>query len=195
MHVEPFSREELLARLRETRLMGFEGARVYERATLQVRGLRPGRPDARPALRPDAGRAQDPRAARALDVDIFALDGGLHLHTEDEVIPFIPPVVERSTRARRPHGLADQRRHPPRLRRAPGRLADQRRHRRRRVAPVLRARRVLGRRGRARGAPRQLPEEGLPRPGELQGALPRLQRGVPGRPAGAKRSNPAHLAR
>jgi len=28
---------------------------------------------------------------------IFALDGGLHLHTEDEVIPFIPPVVERST--------------------------------------------------------------------------------------------------
>jgi len=41
VHVEPFSREELLARLRETRLMGFDGARVYERATLQVEAFDP----------------------------------------------------------------------------------------------------------------------------------------------------------
>jgi len=35
VHVEPFSREELLARLRETRLMGFDGARVYERTDFE----------------------------------------------------------------------------------------------------------------------------------------------------------------
>ena len=37
MHVETFSREALLARLRETRLVGFGGARVYAHATLDLR--------------------------------------------------------------------------------------------------------------------------------------------------------------
>ena len=97
MHVEPFSREELLARLRETRLMGFDGARVYERATLQVEAFDPDdlTPAQRYVLMPGVRRILELR--ETLDVDIFALDGGLHLHTEDEVIPFIPPVVERST--------------------------------------------------------------------------------------------------
>jgi hypothetical protein len=97
VHVEPFSREELLARLRETRLMGFDGARVYERATLQVEAFDPDdlTPAQRYVLMPGVRRILELR--ETLDVDIFALDGGLHLHTEDEVIPFIPPVVERST--------------------------------------------------------------------------------------------------
>ena len=96
MHVEPFSREELLARLRETRLMGFDGARVYERATLQVEAFDPDdlTPAQRYVLMPGVRRILELR--ETLDVDIFALDGGLHLHTEDEVIPFIPPVVARA---------------------------------------------------------------------------------------------------
>ena len=49
MHVEPFSREELLARLRETRLVGFDGAQVYGHATLHLRAFDPA--DLTPAQR------------------------------------------------------------------------------------------------------------------------------------------------
>jgi hypothetical protein len=96
VHVEPFSRDELLARLRETRLMGFGGARVYEHATLQVQTFDPLdlAPAQRYVLMPGVRRILELRDA--LDVDVFALDGGIHLHTDDEVIPFLPPIVERS---------------------------------------------------------------------------------------------------
>jgi hypothetical protein len=96
VHAEPFSREQLLARLRETRLMGFDGAQVYADATLDVRTFDPAdlTPAQRYVLMPGVRRILELRDA--LDVDIFALDGGLHLHTEDDVIPFIPPIVERS---------------------------------------------------------------------------------------------------
>jgi hypothetical protein len=92
VHAEPFSREELLARLRQTRLMGHGGARVYERATLQVQTFDPLdlTPAQRYVLMPNVRRLLELRAA--LDVDIFALDGGVYL----DRIPLLPPVVERS---------------------------------------------------------------------------------------------------
>jgi hypothetical protein len=92
MHVEPFSREDLLARLRETRLMGFDGARVYEHATLRVQTFDPAdlTPAQRYVLMPNVRRILELRAE--LDVDVFALDGGVML----DGIPLLPPVVERS---------------------------------------------------------------------------------------------------
>jgi hypothetical protein len=97
VHVEPISRDELLARLRETRLMGHDGARVYERATVAVQTFDPEdlTPAQRYVLMPGVRKILELR--EALDTDIFALDGGLRLHTGDEVIPFLPPIVERST--------------------------------------------------------------------------------------------------
>jgi hypothetical protein len=97
VHAEPFSREELLTRLRRTRLMGFDGAEVYADATLDVRAFDPG--DLTPAqhyvLMPGVRRILE--LQEALDVDIFALDGGVLLRTEEETIPLLPPIVERST--------------------------------------------------------------------------------------------------
>jgi hypothetical protein len=92
VHVEPFSREDLLARLRETRLMGFDGARVYEHATLRVRTFDPLEltPAQRYVLMPNVRRILELRAE--LDFDVFALDGGAVL----DGIPLLPPVVERS---------------------------------------------------------------------------------------------------
>jgi hypothetical protein len=92
VHVEPFSREELLTRLRETRLMGHDGARVYEHATLQLETFEPLdlTPAQRYVLMPNVRRILDLR--ESLDVDIFALDGGVSL----DGIPLLPPVVERS---------------------------------------------------------------------------------------------------
>jgi hypothetical protein len=94
--VEPISRDDLLARLRETRLMGYDGARVYEHARLAVEAFDPDAltPAQRYVLMPGVRKILELRDA--LDVDIFALDGGIHLHTGDEVIPFLPPIVERS---------------------------------------------------------------------------------------------------
>ena len=82
--------------------MGFDGARVYAHATLDVRTFDPAdlTPAQRYVLMPGVRKILELRDA--LDVDIFALDGGVRLHTEDEVIPFIPPIVERSHGARRP---------------------------------------------------------------------------------------------
>jgi hypothetical protein len=92
MHVEPFSREDLLARLRTTRLMGHGGACVYEHATLQVRTFDPLdlTPAQRYILMPNVRRLLELRDA--LDVDIFALDGGVLV----DGTPLLPPVVERS---------------------------------------------------------------------------------------------------
>jgi hypothetical protein len=92
VHVEPLSHDDLLARLRATRLMGHGGARVYEHATLQIQTFEPLdlTPAQRYVLMPNVRRLLELRDA--LDVDIFALDGGLYL----DGIPLLPPVVERS---------------------------------------------------------------------------------------------------
>ncbi|WP_053226802.1 hypothetical protein [Solirubrobacter soli] len=91
MHVEPINTEELLARLRETRLVGFDGARVYEHATLQVQTFDPDdlTPAQRYVLMPTVRRILKLSEA----VDVFSLDGGVYL----DGIPLLPPVVERST--------------------------------------------------------------------------------------------------
>jgi hypothetical protein len=90
VHVEPITREELLSRLRETRLMGHDGARVYEHATLRVQTFDPLdlMPAQRYVLMPNVRRILELRAA----VDVFSLDGGVSL----DGIPLLPPVVERS---------------------------------------------------------------------------------------------------
>jgi hypothetical protein len=92
VHVEPLSPDDLLARLRETRLMGHGGARVYEHATLGLTTFDPLdlTPAQRYVLMPNVRRLLELRDA--LDVDIFALDGGVYL----DGIPLLPPVVERS---------------------------------------------------------------------------------------------------
>jgi hypothetical protein len=92
VHVEPISRDALLARLRETRLMGHGGARVYEHASLAVQAFDPEdlTPAQRYVLMPNVRRLLELRDA--LDVDIFGLDGGVVV----DGIPLLPPVVERS---------------------------------------------------------------------------------------------------
>jgi hypothetical protein len=92
MHVEPVSHDDLLSRLRETRLMGHDGARVYEHAMLQIQTFAPLdlTPAQRYVLMPNVRGILELRDA--LDVDIFALDGGVHL----DGLPLLPPVVERS---------------------------------------------------------------------------------------------------
>jgi hypothetical protein len=91
VHVEPFNREALLSRLRQTRLMGHGGARVYEHATLKVQTFDPLdlTPAQRYVLMPNVRRILDLHDA----VGVFALDGGVYL----DGIPLLPPVVERST--------------------------------------------------------------------------------------------------
>jgi hypothetical protein len=90
VRVEPITREELLSRLRETRLMGHDGARVYEHATLEVQTFDPLElmPAQRYVLMPNVRRILELRAA----VDVFSLDGGVSL----DGIPLLPPIVERS---------------------------------------------------------------------------------------------------
>jgi len=102
LEVEPFSREELLGALRGTRLRGFDGARVYADATLELVESDPAdlAPAQRYVLREGVEKILGLRAA-LLDrgIDVFALDGGLWLRTGDsteERIPVIPPVVEES---------------------------------------------------------------------------------------------------
>jgi hypothetical protein len=92
MHVEPLSHDALLARLRETRLMGHGGARVYEHATLAIQTFDPLdlTPAQRYVLMPNVRRILELQAA--VDVDIFALEGGVYL----DGVPLLPPVVERS---------------------------------------------------------------------------------------------------
>jgi hypothetical protein len=92
MHVEPLSPDDLLARLRETCLMGHGGARVYRHATLEIQTFDPLEltPAQRYVLMPGVRRILELR--EALDVDIFALEGGVFL----DGTPLLPPVVERS---------------------------------------------------------------------------------------------------
>ncbi len=102
IEVERFSREELFSALRETRLRGFDGVRVYAEASFELVTSDPG--DLAPAQRYvlEAGVAKILELREALlghGVDVFDLDGGIWVRTSDtpeERIPVIPPVVEES---------------------------------------------------------------------------------------------------
>ena len=102
LEVEAFGREELLGALRETRLRGFDGVRVYADANLELVESDPDElaPAQRYVLREGVAKILALRAALlGHGVDVFALDGGVWVRTGDspeERIPVIPPVVEES---------------------------------------------------------------------------------------------------
>ena len=98
-----FDREELLRRLRQTRLRGFGKARPYADATLELLpAVEPAllSPAQRYVLRPTIARLTELRAAlMCRGVDLFSLDGGAYIRTSGEpreTIPVIPPIVEES---------------------------------------------------------------------------------------------------
>jgi hypothetical protein len=103
LEVERFGRAELLAALKRTRLSGFGGRAIYQDASLEVAAavdtarLAPAQ---RYVLRPGVEKILALREALLEhDVDVFALDGGVWIHTSDdpdERIPVIPPVAEES---------------------------------------------------------------------------------------------------
>ncbi|HEY0132353.1 MAG TPA: hypothetical protein VGB57_13215 [Allosphingosinicella sp.] len=102
LEVETFGREELLDALRETRLRGFDGARVYADATLELVESDPAEltPAQRYVLREGVEKILGLQAALLeRGIDVFALEGGLWVRTADspeERIPVIPPIVEES---------------------------------------------------------------------------------------------------
>ncbi|HEX4466185.1 MAG TPA: hypothetical protein VH025_03285, partial [Solirubrobacteraceae bacterium] len=103
LSVERFDGAELLRRLGETRLRGFEGAQPYRQATLELAAAFDPEllaPAQRYVLRPGIERILELRTALLEhDIDVFALDGGVLVRTSaepDELIPVIPPVVEES---------------------------------------------------------------------------------------------------
>ena len=103
LSVEPITPRELLAALRDTRLVGFDGARPYAEATLElVPAVVTGdlAPAQRYVLKGGVAKILELREALlAHGVDVFALDGGVHVRTSeapDEVVPVIPPIVEES---------------------------------------------------------------------------------------------------
>jgi hypothetical protein len=93
--VERFSREELLTRVSEVRLRGFDGARAYERASLELLAVTPDdlAPAQRYVLRPTVREILALREELLGDgLDMFALDGGAYVRG----VPVIPPIVEKS---------------------------------------------------------------------------------------------------
>jgi hypothetical protein len=103
LSVERIPADQLLSRIRRTRLRGYEGAQPYINASLELM------PEADtdtlvPAqnyvLTPTVAKILELRAALlGKDMDIFALDGGAYVVTSDdpeERIPVIPPVIEES---------------------------------------------------------------------------------------------------
>ena len=102
-NINHIATDELLRRLRETRLKGFGQPLVYEHATLELaEAVETDRlvPAQRYVLRESVERILSLRAALLLGgTDIFALDGGLLLGFEDEPgaeIPLLPPIIEES---------------------------------------------------------------------------------------------------
>jgi hypothetical protein len=95
MSVERFSREELLARVADVRLRGFDRVRPYARSALEL--VRVSSDELAPAqryvLRPTV---QEILALReellAEGLDMFSLDGGAYVRG----VPVITPVVEES---------------------------------------------------------------------------------------------------
>jgi hypothetical protein len=103
LEVEQFGRDELLSRLKRTRLHGFGSVALYEHASLSlVERIDPTllAPAQRYVLRPGVKKILALREALlAHDVDVFELDGGVWIRTSDfpdERIPVIPPIVEES---------------------------------------------------------------------------------------------------
>lgn len=102
LDVERFGRDELLDRLRTTRLRGFDGARPYERAELALTSVDTDllTPAQRYVLRPGVATVLALRTGlRAHGIDLFALGGGAWVRTADapdERIPVLPPIVEES---------------------------------------------------------------------------------------------------
>jgi len=102
--MEAFPAEFLLSRLRQTRLRGFGGAQPYIDASLE---LVPGvdtealTPAQNYVLTPGVDKIVELRTAvLTKGVDIFALNGCIHVVTSDdpdERIPVIPPVIEESS--------------------------------------------------------------------------------------------------
>jgi hypothetical protein len=103
LSVEPFDADELLSALRRTRLRGFDGARPYESATLELAAAVPTdalAPAQRYVLTPGVDRILALREA-LMDhgLDLFALEGGAYVRASEapgELVPVIPPVVEES---------------------------------------------------------------------------------------------------
>jgi len=103
LSVTRFDREELLLRLRETPLRGFDHAHPYADATIEVAPaidtdtLTPAQ---RYVLEPTVRKLLALRAALLEHgLDLFALDGGAFIRTSehpDEEIPVLPPIVEAS---------------------------------------------------------------------------------------------------
>jgi hypothetical protein len=103
LSVEPFGPDELLGALRRTRLRGFDGARPYETATLELAPATDPEvlaPAQRYVLEDTVAKILELRAALLPHgVDMFALDGGAYVRTADspdEPVPVIPPIVEES---------------------------------------------------------------------------------------------------
>ncbi len=103
LSVERFDCDELLASLRETPLRGFDKAKVYANATLELASATD-----TDALTPAQRYVLEPTMRKLLElrnallghgIDLFALDGGAYIHTSDdpdETIPIVPPIVEES---------------------------------------------------------------------------------------------------
>jgi hypothetical protein len=102
LEVQSIGGEELLGALRETRLRGFEAARVYADATLELVESNPDElaPAQRYVLKGGVAKIIELRQVLlAHGVDVFALDGGIWVRTSDspeERVPVLPPVVEES---------------------------------------------------------------------------------------------------
>jgi hypothetical protein len=104
LSAELFPADQLLSKIRQTRLLGFGGVQPYIDASLELidaidtDALTPAQ---NYVLKPGVDKILELRTA-LLDhgVDIFALPGGAYVTTSDnpeERIPVIPPVVEEST--------------------------------------------------------------------------------------------------
>ena len=97
--------QDLLARLKKTRLRGFDRAEVYRDATLSIETVDTN--DLTPAQRYVLADGVDTilqiaDAFAALGIDVFALRGALLWWPEgvdlsEPPIPFLPPVIEEST--------------------------------------------------------------------------------------------------
>ena len=95
MKLERFSRDELLSRLAQVRLRGFDRARPYADASLELLSVSPDdlAPAQRYVLRPTVDEILSLREELLPHgLDIFALDGGASVRG----VPVIPPVVEES---------------------------------------------------------------------------------------------------
>ena len=204
LSLAPIGRERLLASLRRVRLLGFDGARPYADARLELVVADPERlaPAQRYVLAPGVRRILRLREALlAHGVDVFALDGGVEVRTSwapGETVPVLPPIVEESHEADGrtvlvvndgihrvfaarslglPIAVVTAHGVPPEYPYYACALAHG-------WADVLEP----------RGAARRLREEDVPQPRRLQGAVPRLQRGLPGGPEGAPEDQPGASA-